>query len=290
MEITALRYFYEVACTEHVTQAAERLHIAQPALTQAVRRLEKELGVPLFVAKGRNIVLTEYGSYLKKKVEPVLEALDQIPKDLRLMANKENTTIRMNVLSASNMITESVIAYQKQSAHITFQLVQNKEMSLCDIDVFTRLFYQKSETDTEEYVFTEKIYLAVPNNERYREMEAIALADLREEEFICLAGSRQFRQICDKFCSHAGFQPKIVFESDNVVSVKNMIAAGLGVGFWPQYTWGELDSKDVKLLPIAAPHCQRDIVIACNREKGKGEEVKRYFDFLTEYLKQWKQK
>lgn len=288
MEITQLKYFYEVACTEHVTRAAERLHIAQPALTQAIHRLEKELKVPLFAPKGRNIVLTEYGLYLKKKAEPILEAWEKIPTDLELMAHLDSTTIHMNVMSASTAVTESIIAYKKQAEHIHFQLVQNQEFSLCDIDIFTRLFYQKSETASDnEYVFTEKIYLAVPNNEKYRKLEAVALADVSQEEFICLAGFKQFRQICDKFCAHAGFQPKVIFESDNVASVKNMIAAGLGIGFWPQFTWGELDTHDVLLLPIVSPKCQRDIVIACNSNKGDNGEVKRYFEYLVRYLEEW---
>ena len=67
MELTQLKYFYAVAKNLHVTKTAEQLHIAQPALTQAVRRLEKELGHPLFASKGRNIVLTEYGKYLKEQ-------------------------------------------------------------------------------------------------------------------------------------------------------------------------------------------------------------------------------
>ena len=79
MELTQLKYFYAVAENLHVTKTAEQLHIAQPALTQSVRRLEHELGHPLFAAKGRNIVLTEYGKYLKEQLAPILERLDTLP-------------------------------------------------------------------------------------------------------------------------------------------------------------------------------------------------------------------
>lgn len=66
MELMQIRYFLEAAKTKHMTNSARNLHITQPALTQAIRRLENDLGVPLFTAKGRNIVLTEYGKYLQK--------------------------------------------------------------------------------------------------------------------------------------------------------------------------------------------------------------------------------
>ena len=73
MELLQLEYFYAVAKTQHVTHTAEQLHIAQPALTQSIHRLEKELGVPLFHRNGRNIALTEYGVYLRDALKPILE-------------------------------------------------------------------------------------------------------------------------------------------------------------------------------------------------------------------------
>ena len=61
MELTQLRYFAAVAELQHVTRAAERMHVAQPAITKSIHRLEDELGVPLIASRGRNIVLTDYG-------------------------------------------------------------------------------------------------------------------------------------------------------------------------------------------------------------------------------------
>lgn len=285
MELSQLRYFYEAAQVQHITKAANKLHVAQPALSQAIHRLETELKVPLFASKGRNIVLTDYGRYLMKKIEPVMNTLEQLPEDLELMANLLNTTIHINVMSASTIVTASVIEYKKYVPDINFKLFQHEEESLCDISISTRLFYQKNDSVLDnEYVFTEKIYLAVPNIKKYKNMESASLEDFMEEDFICLAGSKQFGQICDKYCSHAGFKPRIIFESDNLTAVKNMIAAGLGVGFWPQYSWGALDTEDVLLVPIGSPLCQRDIVVVYNKNKADNTEVKKYFEFLVEFF------
>lgn len=285
MELSQLKYFYEAAKLQHITKAANKLHVAQPALSQAIHRLEAELKVPLFAAKGRNIILTEYGIYLMKKLEPVIDTLEQLPIDLELMANLLNTTIHMNVMSASTIVTSSVIEYKKHTPDINFQLFQHEEESLCDVSVSTRLFYQSRENKLDnEYVFTEQIYLAVPNIKKYHEVVSVELEDFSEADFICLAGNKQFGQICEKYCSHAGFNPRIIFESDNLSAVKNMIAAGLGVGFWPQYSWGQLDTEDVLLLPIKTPLCQRDIVVVYNENKADSSEVKKYFNFLVEYF------
>lgn len=284
MELAQLRYFCAVAQSQHVTQTAEKLHIAQPALTQSIHRLEKELGVPLFAAKGRGIVLTEYGRFLQRKLTPVLQTLEQLPQELSAMANIERGTIHMNVLAASTVITSSIIEYKRIQQHINFQLFQNTENDVCDIDVSTRLFYQAGGGGKNAYVFTERIFLAVPVTGRYTGRSAISLSEVAGEEFICLAGSKQFRSICDNFCTHAGFTPKVIFESDSPFAVRNLIAAGMGIGFWPEHSWGPLDTSDMLLLSIEAPICQRDLVITCNQNKVDNTEVRNYFDFLVSYL------
>lgn len=287
MELMQLRYFCEVAESQHMTRSAEKLHIAQPALSQSIHRLEAELGVKLFVLRGRNIVLTPYGRYLQQKLVPLLETLEQIPEDLSKMAHTDRTTIHMNVMAASALITEAVIEYQK-SHHIHFELVQSSEDTLCDITLSTRLPSAKEGREN-EYIFTEPILLAVPDNDRFRGREEVSLAEVREEEFVCLAGTKNFRTICDKYCSKVGFVPKVVFESDSPATVQNLVAAGCGVGFWPLYTWGKFTTHSARLLSISDPDCKRDLVLSLNTIKQDNTEVEQFFAFLVEYMERMKE-
>lgn len=282
MELMQIRYFLETARTKHMTNSAKNLHITQPALTQAIRRLEKDLGVPLFTAKGRNIVLTEYGRYLQKKLEPLMEQLDAVPEQLKMMVALEGETIHMNVLAASSLVMEAIIEYKKGHEDINFQLQQNSESELYDIAVTTKLFYQGEEENS--FACAEEIYLAVPRNQRYQDRMSVRLEEASEEGFISLLGSREFRYICDRFCQHAGFTPKIIFESDNPSAVKNMIAANMGIGFWPEFTWGSIENENVRLLKIEEPVCQRDIVIHYNRNKTDSRNVTDFYGFLTNFF------
>ena len=83
MELFQLKYFMAVAQYQHMTKAAESLHIAQPAVSQAIRHLEEELQVTLFDRENRHISLNDCGRLLQKRLAPVLSALDAIPEELK---------------------------------------------------------------------------------------------------------------------------------------------------------------------------------------------------------------
>lgn len=285
MEITQIRYFLEVAETEHMTRSAEKLHIAQPALSQSIHRLEREVGVELFAAKGRNIVLTEYGKYLQSELKPFIEKIDSLPEVLQKMAKINNDTIHLSVLAASTLITEAIIEYENTHNDINFQLLQNTQNDMYDIEITTKMLYRvNNDGEKNQFVCPEKIFLAVPNNEKYKNIGSVSLNEVADEGFISLLGSKQFRYICDKFCLHAGIQPHIIFESDSPAAVKNMIAANLGIGFWPEFTWGQIDNDKVKLLEITEPKCSRDIVITCSKAQLENPNVSEFYTFLKKYF------
>lgn len=284
MELNQLRYFLEVAQSQHMTRSAEQLHIAQSALSRAIHNLETELGVPLFSQRGRNIVLTECGRFFREKLTPILDQLDALPEQLQTMACLENDTIHLNVLAASVLLTEAVIEYEKEHPPLNFQLMQNPESELYDICVTTRLLYRVPEGGSaEQFMYPEQIYLAVPAGHPLARRGQIDLAEAASEGFIVLTGAHHMRWICDQFCRHAGFTPRIIFESDNSAAVRNAIAANLGVGFWPQFSWGRLESARVKLLEIREPVCQREIIFDMKRNKADCTAVQRFFDFLRRY-------
>lgn len=285
MELSQIRYFLEVAKTQHVTRSAEKLHIAQPALTQAIHRLEKDLGVPLFVSKGRNIVLTEYGRYLQKRLEPLVNEWDSIPDELRTMAKLEGETIHLNVQAASAMIIEAVIEYKAAHKDLNFQFIQSASNDIFDIAVTTQPNYQNSNDDSEmEFSFREKLFLAVPNEASYSAKNSINLSDVRNEGFISLQSTSRLRWICDKYCQMAGFEPRVAFESDNPATVRNMIAANMGVGFWPEFSWGKVAGEQVRLLEIDYPTCHRDIVVTCKHNKIDNARVDGFFAFLKQFM------
>ena len=105
MELFQLKYFLTVAQFEHVTKAAESLHVAQPAVSQAIRHLEEELDVSLFDRENHHIALNSNGKYLQNRLLPIMSALDSLPEDLKEASLQNHPVIHMNLRSASAIIT-----------------------------------------------------------------------------------------------------------------------------------------------------------------------------------------
>lgn len=296
MELTHLKYFLEVARTEHVTQSAKTLCIVQPALTHALHKLEDELGVKLFKTQGRNIKLTEIGEYFYKKVKPLYEDIEALPAQLRAIQDEQSATVNLNVLAASTFVTNAVIMYKKNDPDLRFNLVQNEETTLYDICVRTYADYRGGSgkydkaLDEENFVCSENIYLAVPNTAQYKKRESISLHELEGMNFIGLYGSKQLRNICNAFCERVGFKTHITFESDNALAVKDAIASGVGVGFWPEFSWGRVNNRKIRLLKITDAEFRRDIVITLRRNKQDNSRAERFYRFLTGMLKREERK
>ena len=291
MELTHLKYFLEVAKNEHVTKSARNLCIVQPALTQAIHKLEAELGVDLFKVQGRNIKLTECGRFFYKSLKPLYDDIEALPDRLRAMANELNQTVNLNVLAASSLVTNAVIKYKQTDPDLRINLIQNESTTLYDVCVNTFEKYQPGQnSDEETFVCSEKIFLAVPNTPQYKRRKSISLNDLKDENFIGLYGSKHLSTICDEFCSRVGFKTNVSFVSDNTTAVKDAIAGGVGVGFWPEFSWGRMDRHKVRLLEITDGEFKRDIVIRLRKNKQNNARVEQFFAFLCNFLKKEAQK
>ena len=253
MELQQLRYFDEVARTQHVTNSAKKLNVAQPALTQSIRRLERELGVTLFERVGRNV-------------------------------RQQRAAVHLAIESASGLAVDAIAAYR--SAHPDARFVVTQEASSRRWDLRVRTVRAES-ADPRARRFFERIGIAVPAERASQ--EPLPLSDLADEPFICLAGSRTFRAVCDEACAHAGFVPRVAFESDSPAVVKNMIGLGLGVGFWPERSWGGLDDSSARLASIADAPFARTIEIAPT-SGPLSKEAAAFHGFLVSFFEErWRE-
>lgn len=316
MELLQLRYFLEVAESEHVTHSAQKLRVSQPSLTQAISRLERELGVQLFEPEGRGIRLTEAGRFYSKRIAQAVAEIDSATSELARFDEERSSIVRINVVSASNIVVDAVAEWRTQHPAAKFQIVSSETASKiepCDIEV--RMQTGKTSEAKGARLFKERIMLAVPttNGDETEEPdagfrdnpgkgeksggegrdiaasdalvngrgEAISLAQMQNSGFIMLAGSRNISNLCLSQCAKLGFRPTIAFESDNPSVVRKMIGLGLGVGFWPEHSWGELGAG-ARLAPILEPGFVRTIEVARTRHGGSNEQADKFYSFLLQ--------
>lgn len=302
MELLQLTYFLEVAESEHVTNSAKKLRIAQPALTQSIHRLERELGVSLFEHVGRNIRLTPAGAYLKGRLAPTLESLNSIAHDLEAFSEEEKHTVRIDIQSASGIVVDAIAQYSTSNPTTRFRVSQNAREPFCDLHVTTLMpdgTYHGSSTAggievawEQTAQFVERIGLAIseqsaqdifelpPSSESTAQLHLTSLATKR---FISLAGSRAFRALCDTLCDQTGFSPLVAFESDSPSVVKKMIGLGLGVGFWPEHSWGRLAGNGVRFAKLSDENFKRTIVVL-RASNTLSPEAVQFHAFLLNYI------
>lgn len=285
MELNNLRYFYEAAKYGHITKAAENLHIAQPALTKSIKALEDELNIKLFYKAGRGVKLSEYGEFLKEKIEPIIDELDVLPVAIKNFTDLNENTVSINVLAASTITTDIIIKFKKIYPNVMFKMIRKENETNADIEILTNAKnYDSFVSVKKRALVEEKIHVAVPIESPLAKKEKIELIELKNSEFIALSGSRRFRPLCDAYCEYAGFKPRVTFESDSLIAVKNLIAAGVGVAFWPEFSWGKITHKNIKLLDIVKPDMKREIILYLTSRKNSGISEK-FFDFLVAEFK-----
>ena len=288
MDILQLKYFLEVARTEHVTHSARNLRIAQPALTQSIKRLETELGVELFARAGRNIRLTPAGAYLRDRIAPALEILETAREDVRAFAAGEAGTVKVGIFSASNVVVDAITAYRASFPAVNFRITQDEFESACDITVSTVMPSSSNARGEgiavgEGTLFRERIGIAVPESSSFGDV--VSLDELADEPFVCLAGSRRLREVCDALCAGRAFHPRIGFESDNPAVVRKVIGLGLGVGFWPTCSWEALGDGSARLARLAEEEFERTIALTRASHVREDAAAFDFYRFLVDYVR-----
>ncbi|AIQ17544.1 LysR family transcriptional regulator [Paenibacillus sp. FSL H7-0357] len=286
MELLQLKYFRTVARYEHVTRAAEELHIPQPALSKTISSLEKELGVLLFDRRGKYIYLNQYGRAFLRRVEQALTAIEDGKNELNDLTGKSIGSVKLAVLAASNLLPDLLSSFRKEYPHISFNLIQHFSNSITkpDYDLCISSSAIKLEGTTSIPILTEEIFLAVPIEHPLAMRESIYLNEVAGDDFISLKTGQGLREITDKFCKHSGFTPHVIFESDDPSTVRGLIRAGQGIAFIPAITWGGSTGTSMKLLHIEEPVCERTLSLSYTVERYLPQAARLFRQFAIDYF------
>ncbi|RIX50232.1 LysR family transcriptional regulator [Paenibacillus nanensis] len=287
MELLQLQYFRTVARLEHMSKAAQDLHIAQPALSKTIARLEKDLGVPLFDREGRQIRLNPFGKAFLNKVEAALALLEEGQREVADLAGMEHGSIHLaapTVDRLSDPLNAFVALHPnvqfritQASVHEMAHLIESGQVDLC----FTPFNMDRPHFSSLP-VMQEEVYLAVPPGHRLAGQRSVHLNEVANEPFIGYKEGFHFQMMNENFLRSAGISPNFVCRVDDAASIAKLVSAGLGVALVGNC--GGSESR-LHLLTIESAVCRRQFQFVWHNQRYLSKAAHCFIDFVSRHFK-----
>lgn len=293
LELRQLRYFVEVAEREHISDAAEHLHVAQSAISRQIANLEEELGASLFERIGRNVKLTPIGRIFLEHTIVALKAIDFAVKQVEEHLDPKKGTIKIGFPTslASYMLPTVISAFKREYPDVSFQLrqgsykylieaVKNRELNLA----FLGPLPQKDELIEPTILFSENISALLPANHPLSKEKSIKLIELRDEDFVLFPEGYILHKVAVDACKSVGFLPRITSEGEDMDALKGLVAAGIGVCLLPESAFYDSTPRFTVKVPIDSPNFRRTvgIISPINRDLAPSEQV--FLDFVKTFF------
>lgn len=293
MELRQITYFIEVAKREHVTEAAEALHVAQSAISRQIFNLEEELGVDLFIREGRRIRLTTIGKVFLEHMERAINVIDDAKQVIEEYSDPKRGTVHIGFPStlATYMLPTAISAFREQYPNVKFDLNQESYSDLTKKvikgDVNIALIAPVPANDDKiinTILFTENIVVLLPADHRLARSSYIHLSQLREESFILFQEGSVLRDIILKSCQQQGFSPSVSFEGQDIDSIKGLVTAGLGISLVPEITVIDNLPRSAVSIPVIEPSVTRTVGMIIPSERDLLPTEKVFVEFLKDFF------
>jgi LysR family transcriptional activator of glutamate synthase operon len=277
MDTDALRWFQQVADGTTVTELSEVEPITQSGVSRALARLETELGTPLLRRSGRTLRMTHAGTIFKRHVDAVLHQLDDGIAAVGQLLEPDTGTVALAFQHSLGtwLVPDLVRSFRARHPQVQFQLTQVRDElqsaaldgGQADLEIGTRR--RRDPAVHTRWVATEPLRLALPRDHQLAEQARISLAEVAGEPFVSLRPSSALRAQTDELSERAGFRPAVVFEGDDLSTIRGFVAAGLGVAILPAPRAGSPESADgpVRYREISDGGAEREICLSWSAER-----------------------
>jgi LysR family hydrogen peroxide-inducible transcriptional activator len=281
MELQQLRYVAAIAETGNFTRASIRCNVSQPSLSQQIIQLEREIGHKLFHRLGRKAVLTEAGTAFIERARRILFEVENATKELsdnplqgRRIAVGSIPTLAPYLLPS--LIARSKELYSNLQIDVYEDFKQNITGLLMEgsIDLAIMALPVKEPRLHVEPLLREPLLLVVAKNHPLASRPRVVADDLAGETFVMLGPSSTLAAQVQSFCGDHHFEPHIGFHCAQVVTVKAMVALGLGISILPRLARAPDDDRLLSYIELAdgAPFREIGVVRHMQRYQTRGAE------------------
>jgi DNA-binding transcriptional LysR family regulator len=285
--VDELEWFVVLAETEHMTEAAARLNIAQPTLSRALSRLERRAGVPLFDRGHRRLRLNRYGAIVAEHARRGLAELNAAAERIADLTEPDRGVVRLAFLHsvATWLLPEMLRGYRAVLPGVRFELTQGAGHEILDHLRAGRVDLAMTSPRPDDAdlgwhpLHRERLCLAVPAGDPLAGRPGCALADAADRPFVVLRAATGMREISDELFAHAGLAPTIAFQSVDIPSTEGLVAAGLGVAVVPGPR-PHRGTPGVHYLPLADPGAHRVIGLCWSTGRPAPPVTQRFAQFV----------
>jgi len=278
VEFLQLKYFCDAAQTQNFSKTAQKFYVPTSAVSQSVRRLEKELGTDLFERHSNRITLNEEGRKFYRAVrqmEDILrEARDQLTRDPTELSGE----IRLDIHCNRRVVSDAIKQFAEQHPKVSFVLNhganmnENYDLVISD-ESFSKGRYSR------RVLITEDLAIAFARNHPLARRELVELSDLSEEYFVVMRPDNRLYYLTQRLCAQAGFSPRISIQCDDPFYIRKYIEMGLGIGLVPLFSWqGQLSDG---LVCKKLEGVQRTTYAYWDDSRSMSGAVKAFLELLT---------
>lgn len=304
LSIQEIQYVLTVAETGNITKAAETLFISQPALSQAIMKIEVNIGATLFVRDKKKMSLTQEGHLFVKNGTKILRYMDQIEQDIQKRAQLTREQLRIGIpyYLGSQIMPPALKVYHQKYPEIQVLLLEKptnqleEELLRQTIDLAVLPLPFQSSKISYKPLFEGSMCLLMPENSpllQYCQGEPrrIDLAKLSDVPFISTNAQIGQRSaiVFDLMMRGAKTSPKTVFVSKNFNTVKQMVACDMGVALIPSVYVSKEELSSLGLVcipPLENQSYQWSVVAAYHTAFPLPESAKKFIRVLRTYFQQ----
>lgn len=293
MELPHLRYFVAVAEELSFTKAAARLNMAQPPLSQQIRKLEAQLGVTLLRRTKRRVELTEAGRVFLRQSYQAIQSIEQGVVLAQRADRGEIGRLAIGILVyiSYTLIPPILRDFRAKypGVHIELRFLTNAlqiaALQSGQVDVcFVRPPIESPEIAS-KLISRERFILAMPATHPLAGKSAVSIKQLRDDPFIMYVRELgpTFYGSLFQFCARAGFSPKVALEVSQINAAVGLVGSGIGVALVPQ-SMNQLHFDNVVYRPLVERAPNVDVLLAW--QSGRPSELLQSFiDTSTRFVK-----
>lgn len=280
MNLRDLRYLVALAEALHFGKAAEACHVSQPTLSTQIKKLEDELGVALVERAPRHVMLTPAGRDITTRARRVLAEVDQMRETARRTSDPEAGTVRLGLFPTLGpyLLPHVVPRIRARFPRLELLLVEEKTEAVLHmlrdgkLDAAVLAMPLHEDWLETEFLFEEPFLLAVPEGHALAGQRNLTLANLNDQHLLLLEEGHCLRDQALEVCHLAGAGEKEGFRATSLETLRQMVAAGVGVTLLPMLAVKPpvSPSDNIRLLAFEDPAPTRRLAMVWRKTSAMG--------------------